>query len=412
MSEAKHQQTSSPDFLSRTTSRRTALQTLGGLAGLLFTGQLLTGCGSEDNPGAPAAQTEGDPLVLMVPGFMSRFEVAFDAYGEAVINDTLQAAVRTVPVIGDRIAAALPHIAIPASAGGAQTFDSLKAHYSGLGVDFVEIPASSGFNTQQSVAANGVAIANYLGGLTNKRVTILTHSKGGLDTLEALLENPDLWGTTVTGWVALQAPFHGSPIADNVPSALAGHLLTAFGGDQQALLDLRTSIRGPYMADRAADIAALAGAIPVSSCHSSFVTDAGATFANAAEQLADAVLNASMLQDIAAIVAANLLDPAQATTEAVALIRERALALVGGIVGDLPMFGPTNLAMTEANDGLVPVASTLLSGAASVAMSPAADHASPVKDAAPFRNFWTTSHRNEVTADLVGQVRGKARAAV
>ena len=39
---------------------------------------------------------------------------------------------------------------------------------------------------------------------------------------EALLENRDLWGKTVVGWVALQAPFHGSPVADNVPPDLTG----------------------------------------------------------------------------------------------------------------------------------------------------------------------------------------------
>ncbi len=387
------------------TSRRQALKTLGGLAGLLIAGQFGLGCGSDDDPLAPAPPAPGDPLVLLVPGFMSQLYRAFSIYGESVINAALTNAARQVPVIGDRIADALPTIDLPVPSGGFITFASLKSFYDGSGIEYVEMPVSAGFNTQQGVVANGAAIAAYLRGLDNKRVTILSHSKGGLDTLQALLENRDLWGTTVTGWVALQAPFHGSPVADNLPAPLAGPVLSAFGGDQQAILDLKTSVRGQYMLSRANAIAELTGTIPVSCCASTFTATPAQNFQNAAADLVDAVFNSGLLQQIAAIVAANLLQPAQAAAEAVALIRTRANQLIGGIMSTVPMMGLSNLSMVEANDGLVPVSSAVLAGADIQALSPAADHAAPVMEVTPFRNFWSAAYRNDVVSGLVGDLQ-------
>ena len=392
-------------------SRREVLKTLGGLAGLLIAGQFGLGCGSDDDPLAPEPAAPGDPLVLLVPGFMSQLYRAFSIHGESLINAALADAARQVPVIGDRIAGALPTIDLPVPPGGFITFASLKAFYDGNGIDCVEMPASAGFNTQQGVVENGAAIAAYLRGLDNKRVTILSHSKGGLDTLQALLENRDLWGTTVTGWVALQAPFHGSPVADNLPAPLAGPVLSVFGGDQQAILDLQTDVRAQYMLGRANAIADLTGAIPVVSCSSTFTATPAQNFQNAAASLADAVFSSGLLQQIAAIVAANLLQPAQAAAEAVALIRTRTNQLVGGIMSTVPMMGLSNLSMAEANDGLVPVSSVVLAGARIEALSPAADHAAPVMDVTPFRNFWSAAYRNDVVAGLVGDLRAADGAA-
>ena len=74
----------------------------------------------------------------------------------------------------------------------------------------------------------------------------------------------------------------------------------------------------------------------------------------------------------------------------------------------VPMMGMSNLTMTEANDGLVPVSSAALPGATIVSMNPAGDHAAPVMDATPFKNFWSPAHRNDVTSDLVDQLQDKA----
>lgn len=405
MKQPTHDLARCSNLMTTPTTRRSALKTFGGLAGLALFSQFGNGCGSDDDPASPVVAPRGDPLVLLVPGFMSQLYEAFSIYGEGLINAALRNAALQVPVIGDRIAGLLPAIDLPVPAGGFITFDSLTAHYETTGVEYVEMPLSAGFNTQQSVVDNGAAIALYLKGLTNKRVTILSHSKGGLDTLQALVENRDLWGTTVTGWVALQAPFHGSPVADNVPPALAGPLLSAFGGDQQAINDLKTVDRGNYMQGHDNAITELTSAIPVTSCYSSFTTSPSQGMGNAAQALADAVFNSGMLKDIAAIVAANLLDPAQAAREAVALVRTRARQLVAGIMADVPMMGLSNLTMAEANDGLVPVSSAALAGASSLEMNPQGDHAAPVMEVTPFKNFWTAGYRNEVTSGLVAQAR-------
>jgi triacylglycerol esterase/lipase EstA (alpha/beta hydrolase family) len=394
------------NLMTTSTSRRSALKTLGGMAGLALFSQFGLGCGSDDDPTGPGPAPSGDPLVLLVPGFMSQLYKAFSIYGETLINAALRNAALQVPVIGDRIADLLPTIDLPVPAGGFITFDSLKAYYDAEGVAYVEMPQAAGFNTQQGVVRNGAAIAEFLKGLDNKSVTILSHSKGGLDTLQALLENRDLWGTTVQGWVALQAPFRGSPVADNLPSALAGPVLNAFGGDRQALDDLKTAGRGQYMLGRANAIAELTGTIPVTSAYSTFTTSPSQSIQNAAWALAEAVFNSGMLRDIAAIVAANLLNPAQAAAEAVALIRTRARQLVGGVMSDVPMMGLSNLTMPEANDGLVPVSSAALAGAGVFQMNPQGDHAAPVMEVTPFKNFWTAGYRNEVTSGQVEDVRG------
>jgi len=392
-------------LLRKPTSRRQALKTLGGLAGLLAASQFGLGCGSDDSPTDPVPVAKGEPLVLFVPGFMSQLYTAFSIYGEATINAQLRAVARTVPVIGDRIAAALPTIHLPLRAGGFISFDSLMDQYATDGIDFADMSDQPGFNSQSGTVENGLAIAAFLDGLSNKSVTILSHSKGGLDTLQALLENRGLWNSTVTGWVALQPPFHGTPVADNIPAALAGPLLSAFGGNQQSLLDLKTSVRQQYMSGRANAITELTRAIPVSSCYSTFTTSPAQSIQNAAVQFAQAVLNANLLQQIAVIVAANLLNPTKAVTESIALIRTRANQLAAGVMSNVPMMGLSNLTMQEANDGLVPVSSTALTGATAVQLNPQADHAGPVMDVTPFKNFWTAGYRNSVTAGLVEDAR-------
>ncbi|MFO7653531.1 MAG: hypothetical protein R6X25_06880 [Candidatus Krumholzibacteriia bacterium] len=388
------------------TDRRRFIQTLGGLAGLLLVGPTTFGCGSKDDPVAPAAAKE--KLVLFVPGFMSQLYTAFSIYGEDVINAELRAAARDVPVIGDRIAARLPTIDLPVPSGGFITFDSIERHYDTEGIAYDDMNSQGGFNTQQGVEENGAAIADFLAGSTGKSVTIVSHSKGGLDTLQALLENRGLWGETVTGWIALQPPFAGSPVADNVPAALAGPLLTALGGDEQALLDLQTAPRTEYMADRVGEIAELTAAIPVISCYSTFTASPAQSFGNVGREFASQVLDAQMLRQIAVIVSTNLLDPAQAATEAVALIRSRARQLVATVMSNVPMMSVGNLTMSEANDGLVPVSSVALPGASIRQLTPTADHAAPVMEVTPFKNFWSAARRNDVSSGLVDEVRSGA----
>jgi hypothetical protein len=61
-------------------------------------------------------------------------------------------------------------------------------------------------------------------------------------------------------WVALQAPFYGSPLADTADAPVVGtvgaFLLTLASGDGNSLADLRTDLRADYMSRHSIAIAA------------------------------------------------------------------------------------------------------------------------------------------------------------
>lgn len=85
----------------------------------------------------------------------------------------------------------------------------------------------------------------------DKPVLIISHSKGGLDTLEALIRDTSLLAK-VKGWVPMQAPFEGTPVADFVDSnevlnPIAITLLQALGGTKNVLHSLRQTTRDEYL---------------------------------------------------------------------------------------------------------------------------------------------------------------------
>jgi hypothetical protein len=122
--------------------------------------------------------------------------------------------------------------------------------------------------TAAPVAANAARIAEAI--LADPAPCLLiAHSKGGLEALSALL----LPGAAARcrGLLALQSPFHGSPIADLALSIgplreVADHALRLAGlGDGEGLADLTCATRQPFMAAEAKAIAALAATVPVTS---------------------------------------------------------------------------------------------------------------------------------------------------
>lgn len=99
-------------------------------------------------------------------------------------------------------------------------------------------------------------------------VCLLTHSKGGLDALDALLRADKALVEKVRCWVALQSPFAGSPLADLAEESwvvrnAAGHLLPALGGSAQSLTDLTIAERRRYLAANATKIAQVLSRIRV-----------------------------------------------------------------------------------------------------------------------------------------------------
>lgn len=130
----------------------------------------------------------------------------------------------------------------------------------GIAAEVVALP------TAAPVAANAGRIAEAVA--ADPRPAILVgHSKGGLEALAALLR-PGI-AARCRGFVALQSPFFGSPVADAVCGRrslhqAAHHLLRlARLGSGAGLHDLTTPVRAAWMRENAAAIAALFARLPV-----------------------------------------------------------------------------------------------------------------------------------------------------
>jgi hypothetical protein len=145
---------------------------------------------------------------------------------------------------------------------------------------------------------------------------LLAHSKGGLEALAALLDPAA--AARCAAFIAFQSPFHGTPVADAVAGHSVLHGLATAGlrllrcGDGAGLRDLTLGARRAWMRTHAEAVAALTERLPV-------------------------------------VTAGTALDPAR-----VADPRDRAYALAVRLIERHA--GP--------NDGLVPLSSTVLPGAA------------------------------------------------
>jgi hypothetical protein len=99
---------------------------------------------------------------------------------------------------------------------------------------------------------------------------------------------------------------------------------------------------------------------------------------------------------------------AASTTAAIKLIRRRVEDASYEAIGTIGLLTLTNVYLNRVlripNDGLVPRDSTVLPGAIHREL-PVGDHASPVMDVDPFKNFWTVEHRDQVTLELIAEVQ-------
>lgn len=98
-------------------------------------------------------------------------------------------------------------------------------------------------------------------------VLLIAHSKGGLEALAALLDPAA--AARCTGFVALQSPFFGSPIADMLTrarpldAAATGLARLLRIGSGEGIRDLTTARRAAWMEAQAQPIAALVARLPV-----------------------------------------------------------------------------------------------------------------------------------------------------
>jgi pimeloyl-ACP methyl ester carboxylesterase len=366
--------------------------------------------------------------VWFVGGFMSQLYDALSEHLEDEVNEALKRAARSLNVhldlpgdrsvdieIGDAIADTLPRIDLHIEKGRFVSFYTQMQDFNAKGIPYRNISLmSAAFNTSQSVEHNAAAILALLRH-TNKKVILVTHSKGGLDTLDALLQAPQLWGKTVIGWVALQAPFGGSPLADPTPAQIDELLLEALGGNSQAVEDLKTSTRTLYMKGHAPQIQKLTSSIPVVSAYTTFESsDTVSTFAGT---LATGVFSADLVSEITTIVSAEFAETPKdlprvigvAAAESTELISRRVADAWSDAVGTVSILTLPNVYLRDIskvpNDGLVPKDSTMLPGSRHRQL-PTGDHASPVMDVEPFKSFWTVKQRNEITLGLIDEVRG------
>ena len=412
-------------------TRRDALRWIAITASSPLWLQTLAACGStttepgaDDGTEVPVTPEPPKPLrVLFVPGFLSEVYTAVSRFEENSLNAALRAAARQYlnynvygPLggllyrvdVGDRIASLIDVDLIPDSA--LVSFATQMADLTATDVAFHDITEEPGFDSAESVAHNAAAIIDYLESVNDHDVVIVSHSKGGLDTLHALVTNQALVDDgPVVGWVALQAPFYGSPVASVAPS-VADQLLIALGGGP-ALSDLSPGVREPYMSSNAAAVAHVASSIPLLSCSSTYDASSRPDWA----AFALTVFNGSLVAQILDLIAANIAaDPlhlvaalAKSATDAVALINAKIASTLNGALAGIGMMDTTNTLMNalgDANDGLVPRASAQLPGSTLVDMNAEVapgDHAAPVMITAPLKQFWSTADRNALTRDLV-----------
>lgn len=141
---------------------------------------------------------------------------------------------------------------------------ALKAAGLQEGADFEILGKADGFNGEAGVQTNSEAIAKAIRA-SDRPVLLVTHSKGTVDALKALIDEPAL-RSWVRGWFSIQGAVWGSPVADVVAQSwddtVVNQVLRLFGGNSKALTDLRRPTRYKYMLSHQDDVAAVMREVP------------------------------------------------------------------------------------------------------------------------------------------------------
>ncbi len=154
---------------------------------------------------------------------------------------------------------------IPLPWGGhyqGQYFDEQMEWLKSIGVEYqrVEMVYEAPIQVNAKVVAAAIAASA-------KPVVIIAHSKGGLDSLDALITDKALIAK-VRGIVTFQTPYYGSPVADyimthSVLGELALKVLLRMGGTNEAMVNLGTAERVGYLKNNAQSITEITSALPV-----------------------------------------------------------------------------------------------------------------------------------------------------
>ncbi len=123
--------------------------------------------------------------------------------------------------------------------------------------------------TEQTTAHNARIIRKAIDS-SKKEVLLITHSKGGLDTLAAMLQLQKRRGLEkVRGWISVQSPFLGAPGADRVAGNRLLHFWTTrflehsyVGGSRHSITRMTTEASQRYNRRHAAAITELLRSVP------------------------------------------------------------------------------------------------------------------------------------------------------
>jgi alpha-beta hydrolase superfamily lysophospholipase len=141
-------------------------------------------------------------------------------------------------------------------------FGSQIAALQAEGFDVTRAPV----DTEAPVADNAAVLARLVAA-SDRPVCFVSHSKGGLDVLAFLVAADAATRARIACWVALQSPFHGTPIADMAAGskplrAIADPLARELGGAGGSLDDLTVALRAAWMADHDTAVRAVVAGIP------------------------------------------------------------------------------------------------------------------------------------------------------
>ena len=95
--------------------------------------------------------------------------------------------------------------------------------------------------SEAAVEVNAIKVAGAIEAAKSK-IVLVTHSKGCLDSLSALVDHAAL-RTNVAAWVAIQGPFRAAAMADVLAEPGIVGALELLGGSGAALEDMRSERR-------------------------------------------------------------------------------------------------------------------------------------------------------------------------
>lgn len=187
---------------------------------------------------------------------------------------------------------------------------------------------------------------------SDRPVILFSHSKGCVDTLEALLQlgrKGEL--QRVRGWIAVQGPFAGSPLAERYVShgglRIVGIVsMRALGGDFDAIRDLTPEARAKYLQEHSTEIERLTQSLPIL-CFASWEqpgTAAPQAQADAGKEVQQPLTSAFRIQPESQILAGS-------TYVAKAGVSHSATVIRAGQAYDRPAFTRALLAMLADRTG-------------------------------------------------------------